>query len=374
MRALLGIAALLGLAGQAQAAESPALEGVWSGTIGTLPVRACLMDASVEPARGSYYYLSQKEPIPLNQLDGAKGWQEDAGAKARWTIALQGNGRITGSWTTGDRTLPIALSRVAMGDDGELDGACRASAYLAPRIIPLKPVAKAETKGKFSYSHWQYPVDKSLEDTVDIAIFQIPLQRPGDKAINARLRGLLDPAEGRANYADCMLGSIWQSGRDGDFYLSAAPSFASSEWIDAEVNEGGYCGGAHPSGATSHMVFDRGSGKEVQLATWLAPRGMSANWDAEAKVWNTRLLAPLRKRVIAAMPENDDADCRAAVAEADYWNLSLTPKGIGFTPSLAHVMQACEDTAELSFAELAPWLSPAGKTAAARMKAPVLAP
>ena len=59
MRALLGIAALLGLAGQAQAAESPALEGVWSGTIGT--------PASVAASR----ILAARWSMPLATTIGA---------------------------------------------------------------------------------------------------------------------------------------------------------------------------------------------------------------------------------------------------------------------------------------------------------------
>ncbi|WP_088309485.1 hypothetical protein [Novosphingobium sp. B 225] len=367
------LAALVLVPSAAQAAEAPLLDGVWKGTIGTLPVRVCLMDVNASSPRGSYYYLSQMKPIALEKPDGNKGWLEQTGAKARWSITLAGANKVTGSWTTGDRTLPVSLTRVAMGDDGELDGACWSDAFMAPRIIPTRLVASPVKAGKLAYSKLKLEVGKWFEE-VDIATFQIPVQRPGDKAINLALRALIDPKQGRADYASCLQGNLGLSGTDGEMSLAAEPSFVSAEWIDVQIDEGNYCGGAHPNYSSSHMVYDRASGKEVQLAQWLAPKGMSAKWDAGAKYWDTRLLEPLRKLVLAAMPPIEEADCQSAVAEAESWDLALTPKGITFTPFLPHAMLACADDAELTFAQLAPYLSPAGKAGVARMKAPVLLP
>lgn len=367
------IAALLLAPAAAQAAEAPIIDGVWKGTIGTLPVRVCLMDVSASYPHGSYYYLSQLKPIALEKPEGTMGWQEQSGAKARWSIALAGANRVTGNWTTGDRTLPVSLTRVVMGDDGELDGACMSDAFMAPRITATRLVESPAKAGKLAYTKLKLEVGKWFED-VDIATFQIPTQRPGDKAINLALRGLIDPKQGRADYVSCMKGNLGLSGTDGELSFGAEPSFVSSEWIDVQVDEGNSCGGAHPNYSSTHMIFDRTSGKEVQLAQWLAPRGMSAKWDAGAKFWDTKMLDGLRKQVVAAMSPIEDADCQSAVAEADYWDLALTPTGIAFSPSLPHVMQACADDAELTFAQLAPYLSPAGKAGVARMKAPVLVP
>ncbi len=373
-RWLSALAALLLVpAMSAQAAEAPIIDGVWKGTIGTLPVRVCLMDAGVSYPHGSYYYLSQLQPIALEKPEGSKAWEERTEAKARWAITLVGANSVTGSWTAGDRTLPVKLTRVPMGDDGELDRACMADAFMALRIVPARLVQSPAKAGKLAYTKLKLDVGKAFED-VDIATFQIPVQRPGDKAINAALRALIDPKQGRVDYVTCMKGNLGLSGTDGEMSLSAEPGFVSSEWVDAKIDEGGFCGGAHPYYSSSNMVFDRTTGKEVQLAQWLAPKGMSAKWDAGAKYWETKLLDPLRKLVVKAMPPIEDADCQSAVAEADYWDLALTPRGIGFTPQLPHVMLACADQAELTFAQLGPWLSPMGKAGAARMKAAVLVP
>lgn len=372
-RVLLALAALLGLSGQAHAADAPIVDGVWQGTIGTLPVRVCLMDAGASWPHGSYYYLSQLKPIPLTRPEGSKEWTEDSEGKARWAIASVTAKAITGTWTDGTKSLPIKLTRVAMGDDGELDGACNAAAFLAPRIVPAKVVPVPAKAGRFAYTKLEYRVGKSFAD-VDLSTMQVPATRPGDAAINAALRKLIDPKAGWVDYLGCMQGSIGLSGNDGEMSMGAEPTFVSPDWIGVEVSQGGFCGGAHPYYSSEHRLFDRVSGKEVQLATWLAPKGMTAKWDAGAAYWETTLLDPLRQLVIKAMPPVEDADCATAIAEAGSWDLALTPGGISFSPSLPHVSQGCVDSGELSFAKLAPYLSPAGKAGAARMKAAVLVP
>ncbi len=373
MRALFAALALSASATPALADEAPAIDGVWQGRIGNLPVHACLMDVATDRARGSYFYLSQMEPIALDKLPDGQGWQEDAGAKARWTITMAGANRITGSWTTGERTLPVTLSRVPMDADGEVDGACMADAYLAPRLVPPKLVAKPEVTGKFGFTRLVKDVGKGFAQ-VDISTFQLPVQRPGDQAINTALRALLNPRDGRADYIACMKANLFQTGTDGDLSFEASPAFVSTQFVSAALNEGGTCGGAHPYVASSHLTFDRASGKEVELGQWLAPKGMDVTWDPGAKYFERRIKEGLRRLVLAQMPEHEDAECNAARAEADYWDVALTPTGLTFEPDLPHALLACGDVAELSFAQLAPFLSPAGKAGAARMKGPVLLP
>ena len=58
---------LLALA--AAAASNPSeLPGVWEGTVGNLPVRACF-GARIGDS-GAYYYLSRLRPIPLDEEEG----------------------------------------------------------------------------------------------------------------------------------------------------------------------------------------------------------------------------------------------------------------------------------------------------------------
>lgn len=56
----------------------PAWQGVWQGTVGTLPVRACLIRDDY--SHSFYYYLGRLRPILLEQQGGSRLWLEDAGA------------------------------------------------------------------------------------------------------------------------------------------------------------------------------------------------------------------------------------------------------------------------------------------------------
>jgi hypothetical protein len=143
VKQLLLFAALV-LPASAQAA--PAWHGVWQGTVGALPVRACLQERSETYRNGSYYYLSRLRPIALShEDDGSWSEENDSG---RWTGTNAGPGRLTGTWRGGGKSLPIALTRVAMAA-GEEDP-CGSSAYIAPRLRPAKNAHSALT-GHFSH-------------------------------------------------------------------------------------------------------------------------------------------------------------------------------------------------------------------------------
>lgn len=370
----LGIAALALLAAvPAQAAAKPTLEGVWKGTIGKLPVQVCLAVDSTDWARGSYYYHSQKVPIRLERAEKGKHWQEtgEKGAAARWDIANAGPARVTGKWSKGKTVLPIALTRVAMGDDGELDGPCQSNAYFAPRVTAPQVAARPVQGGKLTYTRLDYTVGKQFAE-VEIASFQLPMVQPGDKAINAALRALIDPKSDTIDYLGCMKGSVALSGVDGEMAMVAVPSFVSDDWVAVSIASMGSCGGAHPYSDNSHRLFDRRSGKEVELGLWLAPKGMTVEREAGSDWADRRITEALRNLVVTRFKFDGEAECRDVVGQATYWDIALTPTGIAFEPSLPHVAQACGEYVTLTFADLAPFLSDAGKAGVARMQGPVL--
>ncbi|MGN6357694.1 MAG: hypothetical protein ACTHLU_09475 [Novosphingobium sp.] len=356
----LALLAALVLSPSAQAA--PAWHGVWQGTIGTLPVRACLQQRSEDYSNGSYYYLSRLQPIPLSREDDG-GWSEENGS-GRWTVTSAGD-RLTGTWRGGGKSLPIALTRVAVAPGDE--DPCGSQAYIAPRLRPVKIVTKPARKDGFAYSELVYDVGSSFPE-VGISSFAYPPTRPGDAAINAALR--LDPTkpEGEADYLGCMKMALASGGRDGDFQFSYAPDLVTPAYLSVAASSGGFCGGAHPDESLWHRVFDRASGRQVDLAGWLTPRGVAPG-DGERNS-SIRLITPaLRALALKHFPfgRGEDADCREAVSDEDYWEIALTRRGLAFTPSLPHVVQACEDAAVVPFADLAPFLSPAGRTGIARL-------
>lgn len=359
MRSLLLLAAFL-VPASVQAA--PAWHGVWQGTIGTLPVRACLQERSEIYRNGSYYYLSRLAPIPLShEDDGSWAEENDSG---RWTVTAAGS-RLTGTWRGGGKSLPIALNRVAVAPNDE--DPCGSAAFIAPRLRPAKVVAKPARHQGFVYTQLLYEVGPAFPE-VEIASFSYPPTRPGDAAINAALR--LDPArpESEADYAGCMKMALASHGRDGDFQFAFTPELVTSEYLSVAASSGGFCGGAHPDESQWHVLFDRVSGRKIDLAGWLTARGVVPD-GGEVGTSIRRITPALRAVALKHFPfgRGEDADCREAVASEDYWELALGRKGIAFTPSLPHVVQACEEAAEVLFAELAPFLGPAGRAGIARL-------
>jgi hypothetical protein len=354
-------AAMLG-ALPAQGATPP-WHGVWQGTIGTLPVRACLQQRGGDYSNGSYYYLRQLKPISLQHEDNGT-WTEHVGGgeavSGTWTIAVSG-ARLSGQWRGGKTSLPIELARVAIPAAEE--DPCGSDAFVAPRVRPIRVTTKPASKAGLAYAEQTYLVGPSFED-VSITSFSYPATRPGDAAINAALR--LDPAkpESDADYLGCMKGQLGSLGTDGDFAFSYEPALVTPEFLSVAVNTGGSCGGAHPSTSNTHLTFDRTTGKKADLQLWFNARALEPDEGL-------RPLTPALKALVMKYFPTEagaDADCRGAVAGSDYWDLAIHRRGIAFTPSLPHVAQACTDTAVVPFGELAPFLSPAGQNGAARLR------
>jgi hypothetical protein len=350
----------------AAAQAEPSWHGVWQGRIGTLPVRACLQQRSETYRNGSYYYLNRMKPIPLRAEDDGT-WSEEADGGAitgNWRVENAAPNRLTGTWRSGARTLPITMTRLAAAGE---DGPCGSDAFIAPRLRPARLVARPASKEGFAYTELTYVVGPSFPE-VGIVSFSYPPSRPGDRAINASLR--VDPAEheGPADYAGCMKMALASLGRDGDFQFSYVPAMVTPEFLSVAANSGGFCGGAHPSEGVWHLTFDRVSGKSLNLADWFTPRGIINEPSETTPI--TKLAAPLRPTVLRHYPfeAGQDADCKEVVAQADYWDLSLTRRGIGFTPSLPHVAQACTETAVVPFAQLSAFMTAAGRAGQARLR------
>lgn len=346
-------------------APPPAWEGVWRGTVGTLPVMACLNNNGGEFSRGSYYYLSRMQPIALNhEKDGS--WSENGtgGDKVtgNWTLTPRAGGGLAGEWRSGARVLPVTLARVDAGNMD--DGPCGSEAYLAPRISPVRQVTKPVTKGGFSYSEITYNVGPHFEG-VTISSFSFPATQPGDRAINAALR--LDPAKPAdpGNFTGCMQGALGSSGTDGDFAFSYAPGTVTRNFLSVVVDEGGDCGGAHPDEGQWQIVFDRQTGRKVDMVSWFTSAAVVP--PAKGDIGVELEIGTALRRLLLRHYRFEDAECREPVASEGYWSIGIGRGGLAFRPSLPHVAEACEADAVVPFAALTPFLSPAGKQAVARL-------
>jgi len=363
--ASLALIAAVPAAAQDAATPPQPWEGVWQGTLGTYPVRLCLSQRSETWSVGAYYYLSQLKTIGLDRQDDGS-WVEKAGnsgaVTGRWTLRPSGNA-LSGEWKQGAKVLPLALTRVAADIS---DGACGTREFLEPRIQPVKLRETPKALGKFAYRELTWDVGKGFPEVSLTSLAYAPVQ-PGDKAINAALQ--LDPAkrEGDADYVSCFQGSLGSLGNDGDFSFGYALRAATSAHLTVTANAGGFCGGAHPYADYWWLTFDRKTGQKVDLGTWLTPAAVPrSDWFEDSA---QRPLSPAFRKLLMRRLRFEDAECRTVVSEAEYWNIGLDRTGLVFSPSLPHVAQACGDDAAVPFAELAPWLSAAGKAGAARQKA-----
>lgn len=370
----MAVAALAGAA-FALAAAPPAWaageQGVWQGTIGTLPVRACLTrDEDGTWGTGSYFYLSRLKPLRLEAADEGPDLVERAtwGAEqegARWRVVAKGGDALGGEWRSGARTLPIALRRVPTAASDE--GPCASDAYTAPRLRPLLVTSVPAAKGALRYRKLTYSPGPAFPD-VNLASFAIAETHPGDKAINAAVR--LDPArrESPGDYLSCVRQALAQTGTDGDYFAELTPTAMPGDYLSAEVSIGWSCGGAHPDNASYSLTFDRRTGREVRLASWLLPSAAVPPGSDDDRGRSVRVTPAFRRLLIKRFPfDPQAAECRDPVGEEDYWTIALTATGLGFAPQLPHVVQACEETAVVPFRELAPFLTAAGHEGAGRL-------
>ena len=369
MKRLIAALALLSVTAAPLRADDPPpppWQGLWQGTIGALPVRVCL-SRDGEWTHAAYYYAAKMQTIRLD-LDEDGSWSEhgSGGEKetGRWALAPTPDGKLKGDWTSGQKSLAIDLTRAGtMADQAE---PCASRAFLAPRIRAVKRVNKPKKLGIFAWSEVTYDAGPGFKD-VNLTSFSYPAVRPGDAAINAALRLDPDKVEGEVDYVGCFQGSIGSLGSDGELGFTIAPRFSTPGFLTVAVSSGSFCGGAHPNFAYWWRVYDRASGKPVDLAAWFKPTAMPPQ-ERYPGSDELQVAAPLIKLAMRQM-KGMAAECADAVRTSDYWYLGLDRAGLIMTPSLPHVVMACSDDAVVPYAALEPYLTPVGKAGVARLVA-----
>lgn len=340
----------------------PVWQGVWSGTIGSLPVRACLARLNDSYSLGSYYYLSKLRTIPLDQQGRSKVWLEGqplphGQSQPRWTFDMVGVGLLSGTWRDGGRTLPFRLTRVAAPAD---EGPCGSAAFNAPRWRPLRLTASMKRQDGVTYRALSYAAGPAFPD-VALDGFELLGTDAATRRINAALRARV-PGK-TEDWRGCISSGLDAHGTDGDYQVSLTPTLITSRWLAAELSEGEDCGGAHPNNATTPLTFDRATGAAMSLASWLTGAALIRDPAADS----VRTVSPSFRRFLLSRAGEIEVDCREALEGADYWDIGLGRKGLIFTPALSHVEQACADPVEVPWPSLASWLSPAGRAGRATL-------
>lgn len=365
------IATLLALfAVPASAAETPAWQGVWQGTIGTLPVRVCLdrhdYDAS-GGGFGAYYYTRHLRLITLEQQGDSKSWAEASDAKAgeRWRFDTVTQALLTARWTQGARSLPVRLTRAeAVATDEQ---PCGSMAFNRPRLTAGRVTTTRASKDGATYWRLAYVPGSQFADSVTLETFALDGRTPAIARVNAVLGRVLPGDPAKSDWFECLAGNLNFNARDGDYQQTVAPEMITPHWLTASHDINYYCGGAHPDGGVNARTFDLDAGTEVDLNDWLAASAVkSERFEGSTDV--SRTLTPAFRAFVLARWKPEEAECREPVTEAESWDIGLTRQGLAFTPELAHVVAACAEPILVGFDRLAPWLGPHGRNEVARFR------
>lgn len=362
------IVALFGLllAQNAQAASDlKAMAGVWSGTIGTLPVQACY-DAGDHSNEGKYYYSKRLSTIPLRADDKVpgeltEGWA-DGKDVARWRMTAIGKDQAEGTWSGKGRTLPIRLTRLPFATSEDSSTACSSVAFVAPILAATRIVRTPGQNRRLPVERWKlaYP-----DDSISVESFQLLGSGAAIAAINRRLRVPFDKADDGWKWCLRNAGSF-----GADYHDGVTVRLVTSRWLSVNLFNESYCGGAHPNNSNQPILFDRRNGKIADLYSWFGTAYSNReNVEGYSETIDS-LKAGLFELVIRTHPRTGDKDkeCGDAVETASSWTLELKAEGIAFTPDLPRVDMACGDEVVLPWGRLEPYLSPLGKKEVAALR------
>lgn len=360
------LGALLPAHARAQPAPVSRLAGIWEGTIGTLPVRACFTTRDYGTF-GAYYYASQLKLLGLEAQEGAPGaYNEVSGDReAHWRNVQAAGDNLTATWASGQRMLPVRLHRVA-GGSGE-SGACASVDFHQPRLAGVRTISARGTVDGTAFT--KLTLDTAGHFEITVQTFALDGDGPAVRRINNALGA--DLAGTPPGWFECISNSLDASPLEGTETITLEPAMISRRWLSVATNADVSCGGAHPDAYASYQLFDLTTGAEMELLDWFLPRAVKRE-HIEGAEEDSRTLEPAFRTFLLTgwhPADGDNAECESVLREADYWNAGLTRDGVVFTPDLPHVAQACSERFTIGFARLRPWLTPEGVAAVSALLA-----
>lgn len=353
--AVLAMLATLPCAAAPATTEAAARFGVWQGTLGTHKVVVCLGRSAVVD-ESAYYYLKHRFSIALKKHDPQGGsWMEsavdDGDMHAHWNLSPPADNHVAGEWVSanGQRHLPIRLRRVTAS--GDSDSTCGAPsmrrAFNTSRVAGQKLSTTRQPDGTRAVS--------ALND--HIAMAQLPDTGPHAATFNAAQRAWL--ANNIAAYYDCALSS---GATPPDFNRGRKIILRTHAWVVIEESFSVYCGGPHPNGGVvGYQTWNLATGKIIEPWTWIRHSEDQCSYAPDCG-----FAAPekLNAIILAGATRNKGGDeCSADVNTNKRYLLRPSARGLVFSTDFGHAIRACDEDIEVAYAKLAPFLTPAGKTA-----------
>jgi alpha-tubulin suppressor-like RCC1 family protein len=334
--------------------------GVWKGTIGDLKIIACF-DRSFD---SGYYYLRHFRDIPLFDLDKQKlTWGEGSQEQqtGTWRLKPVGEERLEGEWSDakGARRLPIVLTRLYSDKDGK--GGCmlegtQSIAFNAPRVGAQKII-----KERVKFNNNEYLKLSTLAGAIQG--IELPDNDPRYVPVNKML-GKQFQAEVQA-YFECQRSTPDRPVPD--YQAEIRILFWNKNWLSIEESTNGDCGGAHPFNGSGYRNIDLVRGQEVNLWTWFKhARKDSAMADLDYSYVNYVAPESLNKLILShlASPRSRDDECWQVLEENREYQLSLGQTGIVFSTAFPHVVQACNESVQIPYPELLPFMNDKGREGA----------
>lgn len=367
-------AALLALAATPAAAQHDGLRGVWQGTVGDLPIHACFEG---DDGHGVYYYDRYMTLIRLITEEGVLAERVRYGepGTATWQFSAVDAGRASGSWSDGERELPVTLRRLEWTAADEYTSPCESAEFIQPRLEGGSIERLPAMHGDHSYTvlryvpppHWRGENDTDFQP-VSISTFALPEEQRGDALINFALAQQLPSGRTDDEFAFCFSSNIRAHGSDGDFQKGVMPEVITRRWLGLRETSGVYCGGAHPNYWEERRVFDRATGQEVDPDSWL--NDAAAEREILASGMDSFVYTRLTDRFLGAIhpfweEANDDIDCNSIVMDTPDWDVGLSERGLALIPRVPHVATPCAITVVMPWDAVAPFLSLEGQAVAA---------
>ena len=369
---VLMIAAALVATTPAAPAEKRNLAGIWEGTVGSKPIRACFNEQDWGTF-GGYYYLSHLNAIPLQQPRGApqtfvEGYDESDAKAPRWTIENVADGKLAANWRRGSKRLSIHMTRMPAVKLGAYETPCGSMSFHRARLQGLRMVRQPEAKDGVRYTRLVLDHRGHFGGDLTVETFELEGNSPAVRRINRRVTP--SQVTDEDGWLPCITG--WNSGPHGEWSETVEPRMFTRRWLTVAYELGYYCGGAHPDSSAYSLTFDRQTGREVDLYQWLNQLAIERVINKSQTVNATKLRPSFRELILRERIISDPG-CSDVLRRSDYWGVELTRTGFVFTPALAHAEGGCSDAYPMSFKALAPYLSAEGKKNVAALQAEVAA-